>query len=284
MTARTTCLAAAAFALLSACAGSTGSTGTTGTAPAPSVAAAPKPFEFAASTGQYRFSASSKIVQSMMGQSQDMATSNSRLMTIALARSAPDTITMSMTIDSITLVGAMGMTPPGLDKVPGSKFVAKIAPNGTFYSVTGPSETDNPLGAGMTDELGRALPRIKAILAAGATWTDTVKDRIRQSGLDVEREIITTYVVTGDSTVGGEASWKVSRSLSSKGTAKGSTQGQDITLESSGTGKGMLVISKKGVLMSGTGEETGAGLVTLVANGMQVNINSTTTTSFTKVK
>ena len=279
--------ALATLVTVAACARSVGTVGSAGSAPTPAAAIAPappKPFEYAASSGQYRFSANSQIVQSVMGQSQDMATSNTRLMSVALARSAPDTITMTLTIDSITLVGPMGMTPPGLDKVPGSKFTAKLAPNGSFYSVTGPNQDDNPLAAGMADELGRALPRIKAILAAGVTWTDTLKDQVRQAGLEVNREIITMYTVAGDSMVGSEPSWKLLREMSVKGTGKGNAQGQDIALESSGTGKGVLLVSKKGVLLAGQGEETGAGVVTLAASGMQVNLTTTTTTNFTKVR
>ena len=288
MTARTSYLAiVSVLSFVTACAGSPATTGAAGTAPAPAAAAAPappKPFEYAASTGQYRFTANSKVVRSMMGNSQDMTSSSSRLMTISLARSGPDTITMSLTVDSISATGPMGMVAPGTDKVPGAKFLAKIAPNGSFYSVTGPRETENPVAAGMTDELGRALPRIKAILAVGATWTDTLKDEVKQGALAVSREIITKYTVAGDSLVGGETSWKLTREMTVKGSGKGNAQGQDIAIESAGTGKGTLVISKKGVLMGGVGEETSAGTVTLAASGMQINLNSNTTTTFTKVK
>ena len=151
-------------------------------------------------------------------------------------------------------------------------------------SATGPAQTENPVAAGMTDELGRALPRIRAILAAGTTWTDTLKDQVKQNGLAVDREIITKFTVVGDSVVGGESSWKLTREMTTKGSGKGNMQGQDITLESSGTGKGILLVSKKGVLMGGQGEEASIGSVLLVANGMQIGLNSTTTTSFTKVK
>ena len=280
--------AAAALTIVAACSSST-ATGGAGSAPAPMAAKAaapapPKPFEYAASTGQYRFSANRKITQSMMGQQQEVNTSDNRLMTIVLARTTPDTITMQLTVDSLTMVGAMGMTPPGVDKVPGAKFTAKVSPNGSFYSVTGPSAAENPLGSQMTDELGRALPRIRAILAAGTIWTDTVNDVVKQNGLEVSRQIITKYSVMGDSVVSGEPSWKIARETASKNSGKGNVQGQDVAVESAGTGKGVLLISKKGVLMAGQGEETSNGSILLAANGMQIGVNSATTTSFAKVK
>ncbi|HEX7939705.1 MAG TPA: hypothetical protein VF483_12030 [Gemmatimonadaceae bacterium] len=286
MTARSTRLAAAAaLTVVAACSG-TATTGGAGSAPAPKAAAPmpPKPFEYATSTGQYRLSANRKITQSMMGQQQEVNTSDNRLLTIALSRTTPDTITMQLTVDSLTMVGAMGMTPPGVDKVPGTKFTAKIAPNGSFYSVTGPSAAENPLGSQMTDELGRAMPRIRAILAAGTVWTDTVTDVVKQNGLEVNRQVITKFSVMGDSLISGESSWKIARETATKNSGKGNVQGQDVAVESAGTGKGMLLISKKGVLMAGQSEDMSTGSISLAANGMQIGVNSTSTTTFTKVK
>jgi hypothetical protein len=267
MTASSTRLASVtALTLMSACAGFTGGNAKTAPAPAKAVAPAPpKPFEYAASAGQYRFTANSKIAQTMMGQTQDMTTSSSRLMSIAMTRTSADTVTVVITIDSMTAVQPMGMPAVGLDKIPGTKFTAKIAPNGSFYSATGPSEAQNALAASMTDELGRALPRLKAILAKGATWTDSLKDQVKQGPLQVDREIITKYSVVGDSVVANEPSWKITREAAIKGSGKGSMQGQDLTIETTGTGSGVLWVSKKGVLMGGNGEEKTLGTVNMAA-------------------
>jgi len=275
-----------AIVAATACSGSTAATGAKTTAPAPAAVAPspPKPFEYAASTGQYRFTSDTKGTQSAMGNSRDISSTSTRLMTIGLARSAPDTITMSLIIDSISTTNSMGTPTIGIEKVPGTKFIAKLAPNGVFYSATGPTEAENPVAAGMTDEIGRALPRLKATLVNGATWTDTLKDKIKQGTLDVNREIVTKYTVSGDSVVSGESSWKVLREMTAKGNGTGAIQGQAVTLESSGTGKGVLWVGKKGVLMAGSGEETSNGTVTLSAQGVQILIVSNTKTQFNKVK
>lgn len=251
------------------------------TAPAPVV---PKPFEYAASTGQYRFTSSTRATQSLMGQSQDVTSSGNRLMTISLTRPAPDTLLMTLVIDSISDVGPMGMSQPGLDKVPGAKYSAKLSPAGAFYSVSGPSESENQAAAGMTDEIGRALPRLRAILATGAMWTDTVSDKLRQRGLDVTRQAITKYTVVGDTTIGGEPVWKIQREATVSVTGSGTAQGQALTLESAGTMRGFLLMSKKGVLVGGEAEEQSTGKVVLTANGMEVGLTSTTSTKFTKVQ
>jgi hypothetical protein len=281
MTARLHVATAVALSALAACSGTSGRAAS-GPRPA-SVAAAPnKPFEYAASTGQYRFTSSTKMLQSMMGQSQEITTSNNRLVTLALTRTAPDTVTMTMTIDSVSATGPMGMPVMGIDKLPGVKIIAKLAPNGSFYSVTGPSEAENAPAAAMTDEAGRALPRLKATLTLGATWTDTIKDRVRQGPVYLDREVATKFTVSGDTVVGGVPAWKISREQTLKGSGKGTANGQEASLETTGTAASVLIMSKAGVLLSGSGEEKLVGTVTMSMG--QVNLNGTTTSSVTKIK
>jgi len=246
--------------------------------------AAPKDFEYAASTGQYRFTASSKISQSMMGQSQDLETSSMRLVSITVARAAADTLSLSIVLDSVSVVGPMGMSPPGMEKLAGAKFAAKVSPSGAVYSASGPSEAELPLAAGMTDELGRMLPRIKATLAQGATWTDTVADKPKQTGMSLDRQIISHFTVVGDSTVSGEAAWKIMRESTTTTSGTGASQGMALVLETSGTGKNIILISKRGVLLGEEGEEISNAKVTMTADGTEIGIKSTTTTKVLKVK
>jgi hypothetical protein len=253
-------------------------------AAAPAAPAAPKDFEYAASTGQYRLTASSKISQSMMGQSQDMETSSMRLVSITVARTAADTLSLSMVLDSVSVVGPMGMSPPGMDKLAGAKFAAKVSPSGAVYSASGPSEAESPQAATMTDEMGRMLPRIKSTLAQGATWTDTVADKPKQNGISQDRQIISHFTVVGDSTVGGETAWKITRESTTSATGTGAPQGQNVVFESTGTGKGVILISKRGVLLGGESEEISNVKVTVTGDSTEIGIKSTTTTKVLKVK
>jgi hypothetical protein len=178
----------------------------------------------------------------------------------------------------------MGMTPPGIEKMNGAKFSAKVSPTGRVYSTSGPSETELPLAAAMTDEMGRTLPRIKVNLAPGASWTDTLSDKPKQNGMSLDRQIISHFTVVGDSTVGGEAAWKITRESTTSASGSGAPQGQNVVIESTGTGKGMILISKRGVLLGGESEEQSLGKVTMTANSMEIGIKSTTTTKVLKVK
>jgi hypothetical protein len=272
-----------ALSTLAACGGS--SSGSAGSAPAPAPAvAAPKPFEYTATSAQYRFTSESKGTQSMMGQSRETSTSAMRLMSVVVARATSDTLTVNLTIDSMTASNSMGVPTLGIDKLPGSKFAAKISPNGTFYSSTGPSESENKLAYDMTDEVVRSLPRLKAILASGAAWTDTIKDKVRQNGLDITRDAVTKFNVAGDTTVSGETGWKILRESTLKASGTGTINGQAVTIELTGSSKGVLVVGKRGVLLGGRGEESSSGTLMVTAMNLPVTITSNSTSQFTKVK
>lgn len=249
-----------------------------------STAAAQGRFEYPASSAQYRFTSSAKAAQTAMGQTNNVESSNMRLLTITLARSAPDTITMTIVLDSINIVGAMGMVPPGVDKLPGTRFVAKVAPWGAMYSVTGPSEAESPLGAQLTPDLGRMLPVIKAPLAAGAVWADTLKDTPKQMGMELERVIISSFRVVGDSMVDGERAWKVERETSTSAKGSGSPQGQPITVEATGAGKGTLLFAHSGLLLGGQNEDQTTGKIVATMSGMELGVVTTTTTRVVKVR
>ena len=251
---------------------------------AASVAPAQGRFEYPAATAQYRFTSTVKATQTAMGQSQNVESSTMRLVTITLARSAPDTITMTVVLDSVTMVGAMGMIPPGVDKLPGTKFIAKIAPSGAMYSVTGPSAEESTLGSQMTPEVGRMLPVIKAPLAIGAAWADTLKDQPRQNGLELERMIVSSFRVVGDSMVNGERAWKVQRETATTSKGSGSPQGQPLTLESNGAGKGTLLFARNGMLFGGETEDQANGKVVATMSGMELGVVTSTTTRVVKVK
>lgn len=254
------------------------------TASAASAAAAQGRFEYPASSAQYRFTSSAKAAQTAMGQTNNVESSNTRLLTITLERSAPDTITMTIVLDSISIVGAMGMVPPGVDKLPGTRFVAKVAPWGAMYTVTGPGEAESPLAAQLTPELGRMLPVIKAPLAAGAAWVDTLKDMPKQMGMELERVIISSFRVVGDSMVDGERAWKVQRETSTSAKGSGSPQGQPITVEATGAGTGTLLFAHSGLLLGGLNEDQTTGKIVATTSGMEFGVVTTTTTRVVKIK
>ena len=168
-------------------------------------------FSYAAGTGQYRITSSMKGAQEAMGQRQEMETSSNQLVTIAITKSGRDTLTVTTTLDSIQVVGVMGMTPPGLDKLVGTKVTAKVAPTGQLYAVTTAAPDSLPDAQSLTHEMSNVLPKVRANLGAGVSWTDTTTRKVNQGGVEIDRKVVATYTVAGDTTVGGQRALKIDR-------------------------------------------------------------------------
>jgi hypothetical protein len=241
-------------------------------------------FEYAASSGQYRVTTKTTGTREAMGQTQQFDAATSELLSMVVARSTKDTMTLSVTIDSATGTGPMGMPMPGFDRLPGKKVVAKLSPSGNVYTAQGPTDDSLPNGAQFTTELSRLLPRVKSALSSGATWVDTVKTSLHNNGLDLDRQAISTYHVTGDTTVGGASGWKVTRQSAITMTGGGTTQGQLVALESSGTGTGTFVVSKSGVFLGAMGDEDSNVKITLTAQAAEITGTNKTHITVDKVK
>lgn len=249
----------------------------------PAVAAA-QSFEYAPGSGRYRLTSTTKGAQEAMGQKQEFETNNSQLLTVTLARAAKDTVAMTVVLDSISAVGPMGMTPPGLDKLLGIKVSAKLSPFGAVYSAEGPSDTTIANVAQITEEMGRFLPRIRGRLAAGSSWTDTTTGSLKQNEMDIERQVVARYTVVGDTTVGGEKAWKIARETTTSLAGSGAPQGQPMTMEGTSNGKGTVLVSQKGVFVGSEQEDQARIKITLAANGMEIGVTTSATTKVEKVK
>lgn len=241
-------------------------------------------FEYAPSTGQYRITSVTKGSQEAMGQKNDFETSSNQLLSVTVVRAHKDTLDLTATLDSISMVGPMGMTPPGLDKLVGVKVTSKLAPFGLVYSTQGPKEEDVPNATQLTDEMSRIFPRIRAKLMTGAGWTDTTTGKVKQGGIDIDRKVVSKFVVVGDTIVGGEKSWKITRESTASFSGSGAPQGQPMTMEGTSAGKGTVFMSQRGVFVGMNNEEQVNIKIILAANGMEVGVVQTANTKVEKVK
>lgn len=249
----------------------------------PALATAQERFEYVASTGQYRLSSATKGTQEAMGQKQEFELSNNELITVTVARASKDTTVMTIVIDSFSVVGPMGAQ-PGVEKLRGAKIVAKIAPFGMPYSVVGPTDDSIPNGSQITDELSRFLPRIKAKLAAGAAWSDTITGKVKQGGLELDRRVVAKFSVVGDTTVKGEKSWKISRESVTTSSGSGTAQGQAMTMEGTSNGRATIVVSQKGVFLGSENADSANVKITVAASGLEIGVTTTTTATVDKVR
>jgi hypothetical protein len=248
------------------------------------VVAGAQSFEYAPGTGQYRLTSSTKGAQEAMGQKQEFESSNSQLLSVTVARPSKDTMAVTVVLDSITAVGPMGMVPPGLDKLVGIKVVTKLSPFGAVYSAQGPTDTTIANVQQITDEISRFLPRVRGRLAPQSSWTDTTSGKVKQNGLDIDRQVIAKYTVLGDTSVAGGKAWKIARETNTSLSGSGAPQGQPMTMEGTATGKGTLLLSQKGVFVGSSSEDQANIKITLAANGMEIGVTTTANTKVEKIK
>jgi hypothetical protein len=241
-------------------------------------------FSYAPGTGQYRITSEMKGAQEVMGQRQEIESSSSQLVTITVARAARDTLRVTTRLDSISVVGPMGMTPPGLDKLAGVTVVSLVSPTGTVYSSQGPSSDSIPNAEQLTDEMSHVLPRVRPTIAAGASWTDTTTRKVNQGGIEIDRTVIATYRVAGDTAMGGQRAWKITRTATTSMSGSGSQGGQPMTLEGTSEGSGAMFVTQAGLFLGFENLEQAKITVLLAANGMEVGLTQNATTRVEKVK
>ena len=238
-------------------------------------------FEYAPGTATYRVSQSTKGTQEAMGQKNEMEGTSNQVVTVSLARSAKDTVTMNVTIDSITSSMAM---PQMLERFTGMMVTAKLSPVGVFYSVQAANDKGGPDGAALRQALGGFLPRLRASLSKGATWTDTSVNKLNQNGLEIERKTVSTYRVEGDTTIGGQASWKIARADSISMTGSGNTANGPMTMEGTSKSNGTVFVTSRGVYLGGQGTEDAQLRFVVAANGMEIGMTQSSTTKVEKIK
>jgi hypothetical protein len=232
--------------------------------------AAAQQFHYAPGTSHYRVTVDAKVTQTVMGQTNDADVNSGQRFTMALAQQAPDTLAMTVTIDSIFQMTPMGPN-PAMDGLMGKQVQALLSPSGEFYSTTPVGDSAAALES-VADQLVHILPRVPKPLASGVTWTDTSNASTMQAGLSVKRQVISTYLVAGDTTVGGGAAWKINRISTSTTSGLGNIQGQNASMDGTSTGSGVLLLSHDGNFLGGEGQEDVKAKLTLTDAGVAYDI------------
>lgn len=245
--------------------------------------AAAQGFEYAPGTGTYRVTQNTTAAQDIMGQKNEVQSSSNQVVTITLNRSAKDTVTMNIVLDSISSTNSLGMPTNLIDRYIGLKVAAKLSPVGAYYSAE-QAGTPDPAAAGMVESMGRILPQLRGKLALGDAWVDTISSKIAANGMEIERKTVSRFKVEGDSTVGSEKALKITRSDSTALSGSGNGPNGPMTMEGVTKGNGAIVVSPKGVFLGATGTEEATMKIVLSSNGMEVGVNQTSTTRIEKIR
>lgn len=237
--------------------------------------------EYAAGTTKYRISSTTNGSQSSPMGNADFSVGLQQEVTVSLMKHAKDTVMATMTLDSIALKSTGPA--PDVSKLKGATFVSLISPTGKFYSTKSPEGVD-PTLAQITDGVGRFLPSYRSNIAQGMTWADTATGKMTQQGLEMDRTSVSSYKVSGDTTIAGEKAYRVNRVTTVKAAGSGSMQGTPVSMETSGNSTGAFFITPKGVYLGGASTDDVILKITILAQNAEINIKQNSTTKVETIK
>jgi hypothetical protein len=186
----------------------------------------------------------------------EFTTTTTQYLTVALARRSPDTMSVTVTLDSTQVSSTLDAPQPDLNSFRGTRLQGTMSPQGRIYSFAPP--------AGVTDQKTVALYRafkgflapVPAQMASGATWVDSTTDAFRKGEFDIKTASVTTSKVAGDTTYAGQQAWRVDRNGTVTMTGEGTERDKPIHLTVDGTIRGSRFMSASGVFLGATGTQT----------------------------
>jgi hypothetical protein len=240
-------------------------------------------FEYAPGTSQYRLTAVNKLTQEAQGQKMEQEVRSQQKLTVTLNRQGRDTLGFAMTLDSVQVSSSAGPV-PDVSPLIGLKVTGVLSPSGALYASKAPEGPGSEMTGALADEMARFLPRLRPSLAIGTTWTDTVAGKVSQGGIALDRTVIATSKVVGDTTYQGRRALRIDRSTSARFSGSGTTQGQPITVEGTSSGTDNLFVTRDGLFLGGVLNNAAAIKFTLVASGMEIGRTQSQTTTIARVK
>jgi hypothetical protein len=239
--------------------------------------------QYVPGTSQYRLTAVNKLTQEAQGQKVEQEVTSEQRLTVVLGRQGRDTLSFAMTLDSAKVQTSAGPA-PDLSSLIGLKVTGALSPFGVIYVTKAPEGPGSDLTGPLADEMSRFLPRLRPGLSVGTTWTDTTSGKVNQMGISLDRTVIATSKVVGDTTYQGERAWLIERATQATFAGTGTSQGQPLTMEGSSKGTDNLFVARSGTYLGGLMNNAATIKVTLVANGMEVGLTQNQNTTITRVK
>lgn len=248
----------------------------------PAAPAEPRSLQYGADNGRYRIESQTRIVQEMMGQSQDRTSSLLVDFTAALTPAAGN-VAAAITIDSIA-VDAATQAAGDVQSARGRTYRAVYTPAGKAVSLTSP-DTTNVVVVQVGEMFREFLPALPAApIAAGMTWTDTVTSSVSPApGLVMRSQSIRQHRVVGWEDHGGVRALHISTSGVYTITGEGEQSGQQLQLTGSGATSLERFISAAGVYLGQTGSDSTNLTVNVLSAGMEIPIRQTRHATVTRL-
>ena len=219
---------------------------------APAARAQGERFSYAPGTQHYRLTTVVHRSQSAGAGRAPMEydVTTKQLVTLALAPQSPDTLRLTLTVDSVSVTSTVDMPTPDLTKVRGAKLTGTISPQGRIYSFQPPAGDADPQLAALYKSFQKFLwPFPARPLSVGSEWVDTTTDRVRKEIFDVTTTTVTSSKLAADTTFVGQRAWKVEHSADVVQSGDGKEGENPIHLSGDGTITGVHYVSPQGVYL-----------------------------------
>ena len=238
--------------------------------------------EYSTGSTKYRVVTNAKGSQTSPAGSQNFDLALREQLTVDLMQHARDTVMATITLDSIALTSSAGPT-PDVATVKGARFVTLMSPTGKVYSTKPPAGLD-PMMAQITDGIGRFLPAYRANLAQGTTWSDTTKGKVTQQGMEMDRTIVSSYTVAGDTMYLGQKALKINRVTTTIASGGGNAQGTPITMETTGKGTSTYFMTPKGAFLGATSADDVNSKITVLAQNVEIGVKQSVQTTVEAIR
>lgn len=228
------------------------------------------PFTYAPGTQQYRMTTVTSRTQDQAGGRApfQFQVTTTQYVTLRLARRAPDTLSISLTVDSLQVASNLDALPPDTAGFRGATLSGTLSAQGRLYRFEAPSGTP----PGKLTALYRAfksflVPFPSTPIASGMSWTDSTVDHIDRQPLTIASTMVTTWSVTGDTTIAGQRAWRIERSTIVTTVGDGHQGPMPLHLEGDETIRGMRYVTMSGVYVGASATQTSQILMSTSAGG-----------------
>jgi hypothetical protein len=138
--------------------------------------------------------------------------------------------------------------------------------------------------AQISEAVARFLPVYRRDLEVGMTWADTSSGKVMQQQVEVDRTIVTTYTVVGDTVISGKKALQVNRLASTKAAGNGVAGGAPVSLIANTTSDGRFFLSPSGAYLGGDTTDDIRLTLTIVSQNAEITLKQLAKTKVEAIK
>ena len=215
--------------------------------------------------------------QEQDGQHSKFTITNEQIVSVTLAAHAKDTLDFSYTMDSTSITADPPVTLPDISGMKGTQVHGVMSPSGRVYTFTSSTEQKDPDAKNLVEGMTRFLVALPAHPRVGSKWVDTTNNKQDSNGSHLDSKTITTSTILGDTTYQGQHAWRVHRAADLTIAATQSTLNQNLSVDGHGNADGLYFISRDGVYLGATSNETMTMSVTDKTSGKTIPVTQVVT-------